>query len=123
MDLRLALPLVAALAAGCSSTRVAVTSSTSPGQVSEVRVLGDAPRVRVSNLGPGDLRVELDSPDDTADVTLELGQGSLRREAPGPLLLRLVPLGRREANWRVEAWNCTGLHSSLVEAHGASVEP
>ena len=102
------------LLGGCASDRYSLGSVTFPGNAAEVKVLGQRPKVAVENEGPGRLRVDFDSPDDAWDKSVTLGVGLASRRLPGPVRVRIEPIGSAHATWRLTAWRAGGLRADLV---------
>ena len=112
--LRHLLLLLALLMTSCASGRYSLGGSTSPGNVSEVQVLGDQPRISVENLGPGRLHVTFDSPDDAVDESVTIDTGMATRTLPGPVRVRLEPVGGAHTVWRLTARRSGGLRADLL---------
>lgn len=102
------------LLCSCASDRFSLGATTAPGDASEVQVLGRRPRVSVENEGPGRLHVHFDAPGDAWDDSVTLGVGVTMRTLPGPVRVRLEPLGDERAIWRLVARESTGLNADLL---------
>ena len=83
-------------------------------------MLGKQPAVAIENAGPGMLRVDFDSPDDNLDESMTLGVETQTRTLPGPLRVRILPIGSEHAVWRLKAWNADGLRADLILEQEAS---
>ena len=101
--LRTALCAAAVVTLGCSSDRYSLRHTTAAGQVSEVRVLGSEPRIRVDAYGDGGLLVEMQSAAEGWDVSTTLRSTGTQHTLPGPVLVRLTPQDEASVEWKVEA--------------------
>ena len=110
--------------AACSSHRFSYSSITMAGRVAELTVDGARPRIEVENQGPGSLRVELFTSDDTLvfDRTL-LPNSATTEMAPGPITLRLTTTDETPCEWRVEVWGSSGLQVDLNVAAPPADQP
>lgn len=106
----------ALLLASCASSRVSIQSSTETGAASLVKVLGERPRVKVSNLGPGEVRLRMQGAGESFEQ--QLGLASTMRTLEGPVVIWIEPVGKAGAGWRVVAWEAEGLdHRVVVEGY------
>jgi hypothetical protein len=112
--MRLLLLAALLLLPACASGRFSLGSSTAAGQASEILVLGAHPRIEVRNQGPGGLRVRFEPAGRGDPVVMELGEVGQIDTLPGPVLVRLEPLGDERVSWRLVAWQCGGLRADLV---------
>jgi len=109
------LMLVAAMTCcGCASDHYSLRSSTAPGTASEVLVLGSWPSIAVGLEGSGPMQVEFDGPVDSRDDLVTVVTGEVVRSMPGPVTVRIEPLEDRGVDWRLQAWNSTGLAADLL---------